>query len=74
MKKISLLLSMVILAGALSGCVVALGNKGDGPPKVSERATLGQQLLDLKKARDEGAISDEDYVIEKNKILGKKKK
>ncbi len=76
MKKISILLSMAVLAGTLSGCVVALGNKGEGqqPHLVAERASLGQQLLDLKKARDEGAMTEEEYVNEKNKLLGKRKK
>lgn len=31
--------------------------------------TIGQQLLDLKKARDAGAINDQEYETEKAKIL-----
>jgi hypothetical protein len=34
---------------------------GSGGKKVDHQATLGQQLIDLKKARDEGAISAQEY-------------
>ena len=34
--------------------------------------TLGQQLLDLKKARDTGAISEQEYETEKAKLLNQK--
>lgn len=34
--------------------------------------TIGQQLLDLKKARDAGAISESEYQAEKAKLLGQK--
>jgi hypothetical protein len=32
--------------------------------------TIGQQLVDLKKAKDAGAISDAEYEAEKAKLLG----
>lgn len=34
--------------------------------------TIGQQLLDLKKARDDGAISEQEYDTEKAKLLNQK--
>jgi hypothetical protein len=34
--------------------------------------TIGQQLLDLKKARDDGAISAQEYESEKTKLLNQK--
>lgn len=34
--------------------------------------TVGQQLLDLKKARDAGVISEEEYEAEKAKLLNQK--
>jgi hypothetical protein len=34
---------------------------GSGGKKVDNQTTLGQQLIDLKKARDEGAISAQEY-------------
>jgi hypothetical protein len=34
---------------------------GGGDKKEVERATVGQQLIDLKAARDAGAITDAEY-------------
>ena len=34
--------------------------------------TIGQQLLDLKKAKDAGAITDAEYEAQKAKLLGNK--
>jgi len=34
---------------------------GTGGKKIEQQPTLGQELLDLKKAKDEGAISDQEY-------------
>ncbi len=34
---------------------------------------VGQELIDLKKARDEGAINDEEYIELKQKIMKMKK-
>ena len=52
----------------LSGCVAAIGNRdaqhGGG--------TVGQQLVDLKKAKDAGAITDEEFQAQKAKLLGPK--
>jgi hypothetical protein len=42
----------------------------DQPP-VSKVPTTGQQLVDLKHARDVGAITDEEYQAQKAKFLGK---
>jgi hypothetical protein len=53
----------------LSGCVAAIGNR---PPPASS-ATLGQQLIDLKKARDEGVITDAEYAVQRAKFLDEKK-
>jgi hypothetical protein len=36
--------------------------------------TVGQQLIDLKKAKDTGAISDAEYEAEKAKLLGNENK
>lgn len=71
MKKLSLLVRILILASltsALGGCVAAIGNRE--PAKSS--ATLGQQLIDLKKARDEGALTEMEYSAQRAKFLGGK--
>ena len=50
----------------LSGCVAAIGNR-EG--KRSEGTTVGQELVDLKKAKDAGAISDAEYEAQRARIL-----
>ena len=49
----------------LSGCVAAIGNRdahhGNG--------TLGQQLIDLQKAKEAGAISEAEYQNQKARLL-----
>ena len=49
----------------LSGCVAAIGNRdahhGSG--------TLGQQLIDLQKAKEAGAISEAEYQTQKARLL-----
>ena len=39
---------------------------------VVKNPTLGQQLMDLKKAKDSGAITDSEYQAQKAKFLGEK--
>lgn len=53
----------------LNGCVVALGNKDLGKPK----ATLGEELVDLKRAKETGAITEAEYEVQKAKLLEKSK-
>ena len=74
MKKIQF--GVLLLAGAvmLSGCVVALGNRGEhgeGPSKERRVPTVGQELMDLKKARDTGAMTEDEYQAARAKIVGK---
>jgi hypothetical protein len=48
-------------------------NTSSNPAVVQTVApTVGQQLLDLKKAHDAGAISDSEYQTEKAKLLSEK--
>lgn len=55
-KIISVLLVLTILTTMVS-CIAV----GSGGKKVENQTTLGQQLIDLKKARDEGAVSAQEY-------------
>jgi len=57
MKKIIGLLLVIIFITTTVSCIAV----GSGEKKVKQQPTLGQELLDLKKARDEGAISDQEY-------------
>jgi len=51
----------------LSGC---LGLQlGGGTTTKTQAPTAGQQLVDLKKAKDAGAISDAEYETQKAKVL-----
>jgi hypothetical protein len=67
MKKLSAL-TFIALASAtlLTGCVVALGS---GTTTKPQNPTVGQQLIDLQKAKDAGAISDQEYQTQKAKLL-----
>jgi hypothetical protein len=59
------LLSALLVVSS-SGCVIALGNSG-----TDKKATTGQELVDLQKAKDAGAINEEDYQAQKKAILNK---
>jgi len=67
MKSSTVLLTIAVLFPALlfgNGCI-AIGNRDAQRPN----ATLGQQLIDLQKARDAGAITDGEYRVQKAKLL-----
>ena len=49
----------------VSGCAIQIGNRH---PDASG-GTVGQQLVDLKKAKDAGAISEGEYEAKKAKLL-----
>ena len=55
-------LSLVVL---LNGCIAV----GTGPKSQNVNPTLGQQLTDLKTARDNGAITETEYEAQKAKLL-----
>ena len=58
-------LSLVVL---LNGCIAI----GTGPKSQQTNATLGQQLIDLKTAQANGAITEAEYESQKAKLLGEK--
>ena len=55
--------AMTILAGCLSFRI------GGGSTRKPESATVGQQLIDLQKAKDAGAISESEYQAQKANLL-----
>lgn len=70
MKKPMTILTMSCALSAavlLSGCVAAIGNRE--PQRHSAGVTLGQQLIDLQKAKESGAITDAEYQTQKAKLL-----
>jgi hypothetical protein len=65
----SLLVTSGLLVGLLSGCAWSIGSSREAPP--SKEPTKGQQLIDLQKAKDRGAISEEEYQEQKQKLLAR---
>jgi hypothetical protein len=56
----------VLLSGMLSGCAWSVGErKGE----VIHPPTRGQELIDLKQARDQGVLSEEEYQAQRQKLL-----
>jgi hypothetical protein len=56
-----------IIGLLLSGCAWQIGGDKKGPMVV--QATKGQELIDLKKAREQDVITEEEYQAQRNKIL-----
>jgi hypothetical protein len=55
--------SLFWIAGIVSVVFLLVMNSGCGSTKVSTEntASVGQQLLDLQKAHDQGLVSDKEY-------------
>ena len=58
--------AMLLLTGCLNLQV------GGGPRGGLQAPTVGQQLVDLQKARESGAITDAEYQAQKTKFLAEK--
>ena len=70
MKKIIVPASLACAALlGLSGCVAAIGNRD---AQHSGAGTLGQQLIDLQKAKEAGAITETEYQAQKARLLDTK--
>jgi hypothetical protein len=54
----------------LTGCLYL--QLGGGATTKLQSATVGQQLIDLQKAKDAGVITDAEYQAQKAKILSEK--
>jgi hypothetical protein len=48
------------------------GQAGGGTETATIQPTIGQQLIDLQKAREAGAITEAEYQTQKTKLLGRK--
>jgi Short C-terminal domain len=62
------MLAALSIVTFLTGCETHLGG---GTTNRIEQPTLGQQLIDLQRAKDAGAITDAEYRAQKDKLLGK---
>jgi hypothetical protein len=54
----------------LTGCLALQVGGGDKP--APQKATLGQQLIDLKSAKEAGAITESEYEAQKARLLHQK--
>ncbi len=63
--------SLAFLGALLTGCAWSIGDGHHGPPVQNVQPTRGQELMDLKKARDQGAITEEEYQAQKQRLLNK---
>ena len=66
MKRNIILISILILLVQTS---CALLNKAHGELHYNNNVTKGQELVDLKKALDEGAINQKEFELMKEKII-----
>ena len=69
-KTLSPILCSLCILTLLTGCLNL--EFGGGTKSDMHKPTVGQQLVDLQKAKDAGAISDEQYQTQKTRILGEK--
>lgn len=68
MKKAFCILVPGILAMTLlTGCLNL--QLGGGPKTEAPKPTIGQQMVDLQKARDSGAITDAEFQAQKNRLF-----
>lgn len=71
MKKTSLsLIAGLCALTLLTGCLSI--QLGGGASNKTQPPTIGQQLTDLQKAKDSGAITDAEYQAQKTRLLQNK--
>jgi hypothetical protein len=69
MKKLLLPVLSLSVMLLLSGCLSFGSN--DSKTEI-QKPTVGQQLMDLKKAKDAGVLTDEEFQAQKQKLLAGK--
>jgi hypothetical protein len=68
MRAIRNLICCALVSCLFCSCAWSVGGRhGD----LTTQPTKGQELMDLKRAKDTGAINDEEYATQKKKILDK---
>jgi hypothetical protein len=71
-KSLTHLLVLLAVCGLFVFGIAACGGGGAEVKSEVSTTTTGQQLIDLKKALDAGAINQQEYERERKKILEKK--
>ena len=69
-KWVGLLVIAAAAGGVLSGCAWSIGSDRCAG-KVVATPTRGQELIDLKKAKDQGAITEDEYQAQRKAIMEK---
>jgi hypothetical protein len=64
----SIVALMTLAIGLGSGCAWSVGGKTTTSP-VPTNPTLGQELIDLQTAHEQGAISDEEYETARTRLV-----
>ena len=59
----------VVAVTVLSGAVALAGCGGSEVVRPNVSVSVGQQLIDLKKARDSGALTEKEYQSQKTKLI-----
>jgi hypothetical protein len=62
-------LSALTLSALLAGCAWSIGDKEGADGAKVTQPTKGDELLDLKKAYDQGAITEQQYQDQKQRVL-----
>ena len=65
-KQLNLFLTLGCATAILTGCVAAIGNRDAA---AGRNTTLGQQLIDLKKAKEVGALNETEYQEQRARLL-----
>ena len=68
MRKLFALVMLSLTAGTLLGGCLNL-SLGGGMTTRPQSATVGQQLIDLQRAKDAGIITEADYQRQKARLL-----
>ena len=68
-SKITPVLIALAAAWLLTGCLDLQLGGGSKSEAQYQNPTIGQQLIDLQRARDAGAISADEYQAQKAKLL-----
>jgi len=67
-KLIVNLVVAALVTTFVAGCAWSIGGSKEGETKV--QPSKGQELLDLKRAKDAGALTDAEYEAQKQRVLG----
>ena len=65
-KQWTLVVALAWATAILTGCVAAIGNRD---ADLGRGTTVGQQLIDLQKAKEAGALTETEYQDQRARVL-----